>query len=524
MNHTVTKEHWATSARSTGIAAVLKSAARRYGDHDAIIADGGTILTYRQLDNLANQVASRLLSLGLQRGDRVAVVCDPSPEYALVNVACAKLGVAAVGINTRLTASEASWCAQDSEAKVLLYEKVHEGLLQDVIGGCPGIVMDLHTSGTVAQPTLADVVDQAGAVRDIDLGQGEDIHTVIYTSGTTGRPKGAMISQSAAAVRALRIAAWFRLNENDAFLGWSPMFHTGGQEPLLATLLSGGRFLTFRKALADRLVRAVDEEKATWGWLLPGNFAEFLEEARRRPEMIASLKFGGGYGNLLPTRLIDELIDLGSCFYDLLGQTEASLLIASNKITKKGHTTWHKEPTPLLELRVTHENGEIVATGEAGELLVRGPSVMTGYMNDLEATSEVFQDGWLHTGDLVTSNDDGTLTFTDRKKYLIKSGGENVYPAEVEAVLSTHPDVAEVCVAGVPDPRWGETVKAFIVRRKGSSTERSEIDAHCRIRLASYKRPKLIEFIAAEEVPRSTTGKIVRSELVLRAVVGEQRV
>jgi acyl-CoA synthetase (AMP-forming)/AMP-acid ligase II len=517
------RDNETASPSGLGIAQVFRQSARLYADRVAVQAEDGTKLTYRQLDALSDRVAAFMMRRGVMPGTRIAVLSDPCPEYVAVNIACAKVGVTAVGLNTRFTSSDVAYCVQDSGARVVFFDPVHGDVLSGIDDDCI-VELSLRPSSPASALSLADAVDSVGEGSVPELGTPDDIHTIIYTSGTTGRPKGAMISQAAAAVRALRLVSWFGLSRDDAFLGWLPLFHTGGEEPLNATLLSGGRYLTFRRADPDLLVRSVDDGGGSWSFLLPGMFAEFLDAAAARRSQLAGFRFGGGYGNLLPTRLIDDLVDRGPVFYDLFGQTEASLLIASNRIDTPGETAWRKQPAPLLDVRIVGEDGTEQAIDEPGECVVRGPSVMSGYLNQPEATREVFAGGWLHTGDILKRNEDGTLKFADRKKYLIKTGGENVYPAEVESVLTSHPSVAEACVVGVADDRWGETVKAFVVLRPGHKQDPAALDAHCRVGLAGFKRPRLIEFIDTESVPRSATGKIIRNELAKRPVDEAQRV
>jgi fatty-acyl-CoA synthase len=186
--------------------------------------------------------------------------------------------------------------------------------------------------------------------------------------------------------------------------------------------------------------------------------------------------------------------------------------------------TLRKTPTPLLNVRLVDEDLNEVDVGVPGECVVRGPTVMSGYLGDPEATADTFRGGWLHTGDVMVRHADGTLTYTDRKKYLIKTGGENVYPAEIEQVLAEHEAVSEVGVCGVPDEHWGETVKATIVLRTGCTLTVAEVDEWCRARLAGYKRPHYVEFRSAEQMPRSMTGKLQRHELAALPITPDQRV
>lgn len=503
---------------------VFERSWRRFPNRTAIVGDDGRSLTYGQLDRLSGHLAGSMQARGMSRQDRIAVLSEPTLEFGLINVAAARIGVAIVGLNTRYVADEIARCVDDSSPHTLFFDPAHAEtaeVLRDTRGGVDFIEMSMSGHSVSGHSTVEDLVESAAEPEPVQLA-GSDIHSIIYTSGTTGTPKGAMISQAAAAVRAYRICSWFSLGEEDAFLGWLPMFHTGGDEPFNATLMSGGRFMTFRRADPHLLVEAIDRQKATWTWLLPGMFAEFLAAAADSP--LSSLRFGGGYGNLLPQRLIDELVEKGPIFYDLFGQTEVSLLIASNRIVSPGESEWRKTPTPLLHVSVVDENGFELPPGSPGECVCRGPSVMSGYLNQPSATKEVFRGGVLHTGDILTMQDDGTLVFTDRQKYLIKTGGENVYPAEVEAVLLTHPGVAEVCVAGVPDERWGETVKAFVVTRSDYKLSRTDLNVHCGNHLAGFKRPRFIEFVSSDEVPRSATGKVVRAALLDRPLRPEDRV
>jgi fatty-acyl-CoA synthase len=514
----------AGTARAIGIAQVFRQSARRHAGRVAVEAEDGTSLTYRELDRLAAGVAGFMLRRGVRRGDRVAVMSDPCPGYVAVNLACAKIGATAVGVNTRYSAAEARYCAEDSDSKIIFLDGRHRDVVNEATGLADGVELELGHRGGGGVMTLGDAVDGVDPSSVAETGRPSDIHTIIYTSGTTGRPKGAMISQAAAAVRALRLVSWFGLTGDDAFLGWPPLFHTSGEEPLNATFMSGGRYLTFRRADPVRLVDGIERRGGTWSWLLPGMSAEFLDAARAEDASLRGFRFGGGYANLLPRRLLDELLGRGVAFVDLFGQTESSLLIAANLIDRPGERDWKKYPTPLLDIRLARPDGSEAGLGEPGECLVRGPSVMSGYLNQPEATAEAFSGGWLHTGDLLERTEDGALRFVDRKKYLIKTGGENVYPMEVETALSSHPDVAESCVIGVPDDRWGETVKAFVVLRPGRAPDPLALDTHCRDRLARFKRPRLIEFIDGADLPRSTTGKIIRAELGKRPVLEDQRV
>jgi fatty-acyl-CoA synthase len=212
-----------------------------------------------------------------------------------------------------------------------------------------------------------------------------------------------------------------------------------------------------------------------------------------------------------------------SGFWDTYGQTESSFVVALDLVEPGHEPSLRKRPAPLLDVRIVDDEMQEVPVGVPGECVVRGPTVMSGYLEDPEATAQAFRGGWLHTGDVLVRNDDGTLSYVDRLKYLIKTGGENVYPAEVEAVLTSHPAIREACAVSVPDERWGETVKAVVVPEPNRSLTAEGIRDWCDERLTGFKRPRYVQFVDYEDVPRSTTGKILRHELAALDVTPDQR-
>jgi fatty-acyl-CoA synthase len=346
---------------------------------------------------------------------------------------------------------------------------------------------------------------------------------VLFTSGTTGLPKGAMISQRAAATRALRVAQWYGLGPDDGFVGWLPMFHCGGDEPLYATLLSGGRVHTLERAEPEAMYAAIEAERLTWTLFLPGVINAFLDHREQSDRDVSSLRFGIGYANMTP-HLVQAFTRTFDCaFWDAFGQTETSFVVAYGYVAPGELPSGRKHATPLMEVRIAGPEYAEQPVGEPGECLVRGPSVMSGYLGDDQASAAVFAGGWLHTGDVLVRHEDGSLSFVDRTKYLIKTGGENVYPAEVERAIASHPAVAEVCVFGVPDPHWGETIKAAVVLAPGAAATAAELSDWCRERLAGYKRPRFVQFLDERDLPRSATGKIQRHELQALPVEDDQR-
>jgi acyl-CoA synthetase (AMP-forming)/AMP-acid ligase II len=515
----------ATTATSYTVRDLFQRAFNIYGPRIAVTAEEGQ-WTYAEIGEQARRLAAALHGLGLRQGERVAVLSETRPEYVVTYAALAQLGITVLTLNIRLHPDELRYCVETGKPAALLAS----GLLTHLVAGLPGagtsvrswICFDGTQDGFESYPDLlAAAGGETAAAADV---QATDIHNVLYTSGTTGRPKGAMISHGAAAIRGLRLAQWFGLTPDDGFIGWLPLFHCGGDESLYATMLTGGTFGALRKADVETMFRMIERDRLSWTLLLPGVITDFLHHPRRADYDLATFRFAIGYANMMPNVIQQLTAACGIDFYDAFGQTESSYLLAHGVSHPGEQPSLRKLPSPLLDVRIVADDLTELPPGRPGECVVRGPSVMSGYLDDPAATEAAFRGGWLHTGDLLTRHEDGTLSFVDRKKYLIKTGGENVYPAEVEQVIAAHPAVQEVCVFGVPDERWGETVKAAVVLHPGAELTAAGLGAWCRDRLAGYKRPRYLVFLAPGELPRSTTGKVQRHELAKLPARPEERV
>ena len=504
------------AARAAGItlAALLRRSLRLFADRVAIVGPERR-LTYGELGERSERLAAALCAAGAGSGRRIAVLADPCPEFAELYVAAARIGVTVVALNTRLHAEEIAYCLGLARPERIFCAARHRALL----GPAGGDAVVFGDGDGAYERFLAS--GDGGAAEGEPTP--ESIHNVLFTSGTTGRPKGALVSHRAAATRAHRIAQWYGLGPEDGFVGWLPMFHCGGDEPLYATLLTGGRVATFERPDPEAMFAAIEGERLTWTLLLPGVITTFLQHPRRGEYDLSSLRFAIGYANMMPAVVSAFTAELGE-FWDAFGQTETSFLVAHGRVPRGTAPTLRKAPAPLMEIRIVDDELNEQPVGVPGECVVRGPSVMSGYLDDPQATAEAFRGGWLHTGDVLVRHEDGTLSFVDRAKYLIKTGGENVYPAEVEAVLAAHPGVQEVCVLGVPDAYWGEAVKAVAATLPGTAPTAGELVAWCRDRLGGYKRPRYLQFMAAADLPRSATGKLLRHELAALPVTDDQRV
>lgn len=462
----------------------------------------------------------------MARGDRIAVLSTTRPEYIEVYFAAAKLGLTVVGLNVRMLDAELVHCVDLTRPRALF---ASPGLAQPAetifaesrdlrhLWWFPASVGD-RTSEYESWLSQASTDEPAPAAAP------EDIHCVLFTSGTTGRPKGAMISERASVMRAMRCADWFDLQPADGMIGWIPMFHTGGDECVKATFLTGGKFATFEKADPEAMFAGIERHRLTWTAMLPGVITDFLDHPKRSSYDLSSLRFALGYANMMPRVVQDFTAALGIGFWDTFGQTESSFVVALDLVAPGTVPSLRKLPAPLLDVRIVDDELRELPVGVPGECVVRGPSVMSGYIEDSAATAEVFRGGWLHTGDVLVRHEDGSLTYVDRLKYLIKTGGENVYPAEVEQALAAHPAIREACAISVADERWGETIKAVVVLEPGEACTPQEISTWCRERLPGFKCPRYVQFLGDEEVPRSTTGKILRHELERLKTTDDHRV
>ena len=506
------------------LADLFRRSARVHADRPAVVSDDGE-LTYRQLDERTDRLAQSLAALGLGHGDRIAVLATTRPEYVETYVAAAKLGVTVVALNVRLHADELVHCVRLGRPRLLIASPGLRSGVEAIEAADTTIERTLWWPERGGDPACdyERMLAAAPPAPPPAVSEPEDIHCVLFTSGTTGRPKGAMISQRASVMRAMRCADWFELGPDDGMIAWIPMFHTGGDECLQATLLTGGKFATFESADPPALFGGIERHRLTWTPMLPGLITDFLHHPERTAHDLSSLRFTLGYANMMPRVVQEFTAATDSGFWDTFGQTESSFVVALDLVRPGEEPSLRKRPAPLLDVRIVDAEMNDLPAGEPGECVVRGPSVMSGYLEDPDATAEAFRGGWLHTGDVLVRHEDGTYSYIDRLKYLIKTGGENVYPAEVEQVLTAHPAVREACAVSVPDERWGETVKAVVVPEPGRTVAAQEVGAWCAERLAGFKRPRYVEFLAYEEVPRSTTGKILRHELEARPVTPDQR-
>ena len=464
----------------------------------------GDLVTYRQVADRSDALAAELAQAGVTRGDRVAVLSENRPEYVDVFFACAKAGLIMVPLNWRLTAPELAYQLDNADVAMLVVDEAwadHARAALALTATAPPI----RNLRSVASPASAPAVD----VRD------DDPLFLIYTSGTTGRPKGALISHANTFWTNVAIDRVMDVTTFDVVLQILPQFHIGGWnvQPLLA-FWKGATVVLEPAFDADRALELIATKRVTTMMGVPATYLFMAESSRFGETDLTSLRAAVVGGAPMPEPLLERWLQRGVQLIQGYGLTEASpnvLGLPSEDVRRK--VGFAGKPYPHVEVgRRDPETGSMLVGPGVGEIVVRGPSVFNGYWRDPSATAEALVDGWLLTGDVADRDDEGFYRVRDRVKDMYISGGENVYPAEVESVLAAHPAVVEAAVLGVPDDRWGEVGRAVVVVRSGHEVEPDELIAWCRERLARYKIPRDVVFVDA--LPRSAMNKILKRELI----------
>ncbi len=489
-------------AGSATYARLFRESASLNADRMALI-EGARSRTYAELDERSNSMARVLLNKGLDRGDRVGVLTRNCIEFMEVELAAAKIGVISVNLNWRQTPAELAHCARLTAPSFIVSGKEFveplkvAGWQTDLVIG-PGYEAALDT---VEPAELPDVYVE-----------GEDGLCILFTSGTTGMPKGALISNRAMVARALIFATETGAPKDDTFIAWSPLFHMGSNDFTLATLLRGGQVVIIDGYDADKMIDAIEEYAVHYVTVVPGMIEDFITHFKARNAKPKPIGLIGAMADLVPRRLLKEITTLlNAPYFNTFGSTETGNPPASASLIPVGEAPENlsKKQNDFCQVRLVDPDGNDVADGEPGELAIRGPSVFSGYWGNDAANQDAFRGGWFHMGDVFRRNPDGTLDFVDRVKYMIKSGGENIYPAEIEQHIMVDRRILDVAVVRKPHEKWGEVPVVFAARSDQALTT-EDVIGMCRGRIANYKLPKEVYFIEMDDLPRSTSGKIQR--------------
>jgi long-chain acyl-CoA synthetase len=503
----------------SSVAGCLRHWAATRPGHPALRWEGGS-LTYAELDAASNRLAVSLRELGVRPGDRVAYLDKNGPEQIELLFAAAKLGAVPTPVNYRLAPPEIAFIVADAEARFFAVGSEFLPAVRQVAGdlGDPAVAVIGPADG--GWPALCEL-RSAGRNEDPGFEAGPEHDACqLYSSGTTGRPKGVVLTQS-------NLAAGMALYPDAMDLGPGsisavpmPLYHIGGTGWALAGLWQGATDVIVREIVPDRLVDTLVTEGVTQAFIVPAVIQFMLAVAgveRRDWSQLRSVLYGAS--PISETVLARAVRTFGCRFVQAYGLTESTgtvIYLPAADHDPDGPNRHRLRacgvPIPGTEARIVDPvSGQDRPDGEVGEIWVKGPTVMAGYWHQPEQTAEVIRDGWLRTGDAGYRDGDGYFYIHDRVKDMIVSGGENVYPAEVENVLMAHPGVADAAVIGVPHDRWGETPKAMVVRAPASAVTEAELLAWCRERLAGFKCPTSVEWL--DELPRNPSGKVLKKDL-----------
>lgn len=489
--------------------ALRRSAART--PNQRAIHFQGRELTYRDLDAMANRMAHLLLDSGIGRGDKVAIFAMNSPEYVAAFFACARIGAALVPINLMFTAEDVEYVLEKTHVKAILLDPIF----------APKIT---------AGPQRRFLIDEAfrvmlGTYDATPVEQfvaNEDECVIIFTSGTTARPKGVALNHLNWFAYLLASQTDLGLDRSLRYLLALPMFHVAGLVMTFACFASGCDSVIIPLPKPEPILNAIASQKANTIALPATVWVGLMQTPGIEAADLSSLKrlFVFQY---LPTPVFQRWRQMvpHAEWVNAWGQTETTALGSTTPADELGHMLSAPDPigreSIALELRIVDDQMNDVPTGQTGEIVLRGPSITPGYYEDPEANEALFQGGWHHTGDIAYRDANACIYFVDRKKDMIKSGGENVASQEVEEAIAQHPGVSEVAVIGLPDPYWIEKVVACVVPAPGAAITEDELLAHARARLATFKVPK--QFVLMNEFPKNPTGKILKR--VLRKQLGE---
>jgi o-succinylbenzoate---CoA ligase len=467
--------------------------------------------SFTELDHQASRIARQLATSGVHEGNRIALLAANGLHYVAFVHALTRLGAILVPLNVRLTLQELCWQLRDVNASLLVCDADYANLAQEIIGVVPELSL----------ATLATIYDRGETVinelpeDDLPLRTLIDLnatHAIIYTSGSTGLPKGAIITYGMQWWNAIGSALNLGHNPDDRWLACLPLFHIGGLSILMRSVIYGISVMVHNKFDPEIINKAIFEDKITIISVVAVMLQRMLDALGNKvtsyPLTLRCVLLGGGPA---PYPLLEECMLRNAPVVQTYGLTEAcsqavtiSPADALRKIGSAGR------PLPPVQIRIIHDDRPALP-GEPGEIFLKGPTITPGYIDRPEATSEAFQSGWFATGDIGYLDNDGYLYVLDRRTDLIISGGENIYPAQIESVLQSHPAVEEAGVCGQADPQWGQVPIAFVVLKCGSKVSAEELLSYTSQKLARYKQPRAI--YVTEQLPHTSSGKLVRREL-----------
>jgi long-chain acyl-CoA synthetase len=501
----------------------LRRSARLWPDRIAVI-DGDCHLTYAQLAERVDRLANALRDLGLTPGDRVGVLMLNSFRYLELYYAVNLAGGVIVPLNYRLALPELIFMLNDCSAQMLVVSREYEDAAAQIRAQCPSLTALIlaEGGGTPAGMYAYEELLAAASPTHPDVTVSEnDVAGIFYTGGTTGLPKGVMLSHRNLVDNAWRTIIYLEYTADDIYLHAAPMFHLADGASTFAITFVGGTHAHVRSFDPPAVLETIARDHVTRTVIVPTMITALINHPAVASCNLSGLRaIGYGASPIAETTLRKAMAVFGCQFRQAYGMTEAAPILTI--LSAQDHQPDDSERARRrlrsagqacigIDLRVVDVDDEEVPANTVGEIIARGDNIMVGYWNRPEESAAALRDGWYHSGDLATMDEDGYIYIVDRKKDMIISGGENIYSVEVEHALASHPSVVEVAVIGVPDERWGEAVLAVVVTRAGESPTDEELVTHCRGQIAGYKVPKGVVFAAA--LPKSGAGKILKREL-----------
>ncbi len=499
----------------TTLAEILPHAARKFGDRTGLIV-ADRELSFRELDSMSNRVANGLAALGVNPGDRVSLFGPNSWEWLVSYYGIVKTGAVVNPLSSMLTPEELTYAITDAGSRAVLASSDKAGTLLPLRG--QGNLADIVLWGEApidGAATLASWLEQASADFPAAQRQPSDLAVICYTSGTTGRPKGAMQSHRSVVGAAAGTALMAARTADDRIISALPLFHVYGSCVFNAAMMAGSMLIVIPRFNEVVVLSAIERHRATIMDGVPTAYYYLLAHPDFERYDLSSLTRCWVGGQTLPSAKSLEFTARTGCpVYEIWGMTELAGATSANPVygPNKPGTIGLPYPGNAFRIVDVDDATKEMPLGERGELMYRGPLVMQGYYNNPVGTAETIRpDGWLHTGDIATMDEDGYATIVDRKKDMINTAGFKVYPAEIERVLCMHPAVALAAVGSVPDEAKGELAKAYVILKPGVEASRADLVAHCRVHLAAYKVPRAVQFVAS--VPTTSSGKIMRRML-----------
>lgn len=495
---------------------LIRLNAKRYPGKVALMMDDKH-LTFRQLNQLANHLAHGLLSLGVTEGDRVAILAFNCLEYPVVNYAVAKCGAILVPINFRYKKDELVYVVNNSNPKVLFHGQEFSAMVDEARSQFSSPLHPVSISGKPLAPglSLKGLMDgQSSSEPEIEVDPASPSF-IMYTSGTTGFPKGTLFSHASYLNVFTGMAIEGDLRHEDVVLVCLPLFHNGGLNAMLQpTLMVGGTCVVVGRGFdPDRILDIVERHSITLTMWVPTQLAMLVNHPTVGRYNLSSLKkIWYGSSAINPATLEASMEVFRSGFYQWYGQVETGMVSVLRPEDHQTRSQCTGREMLNADLRIVDEGGRDTPAGEVGEIIsAQRPLGMISYYKMEEANKRTIRDGWIHTEDLARVEGGGYFTIVDRLRDMIISGAENIYPKEIEDVISRHPGVREVAVFGIPDEIYGESVCAVVARKEGHSLDQEEIIYFCTSRLSSYKKPKRVEFV--DELPKNPSGKVTKNVL-----------